>query len=330
MSLSVRYMGLDLKNPLVASPSPFCEHLDKIEEMISAGASAIVLHSLFEEQIRIETEGLNRNLSAGTESFAEALSYFPDLDHYKLGSEDYLTHIQKVKQAVDVPVIGSLNGVSTGGWIDYAKEIESAGADGLELNIYFMPTDPASQGHQVEQLHIQLVKDITSSLAIPVAVKVSPYFSAPVNFLSRLDQAGADALVIFNRFYQPDIDLENLQILPDLVLSHPDELRLRLRWAAVLSPVLDADIAITGGVHTAEDVIKSMMTGAKVAMMTSAILKNGTFHFKTVLDGITEWMEQHDYESIRQMQGSLNYRNVTDPAAYERANYMKILGSWRD
>lgn len=330
MSLSVRYMGLNLKNPLAASPSPFCEHLNKIEEMAAAGASAIVLHSLFEEQLRTEGEGLNRNLSAGTDSFAEALSYFPDLDHYKLGREEYLTHLQKAKQAVDVPIIGSLNGISTGGWIEYAKEIESAGADGLELNIYFMPTDPGSPGHQVEQLHVQLVKDITSQLTIPVAVKVSPYFSAPANFMSRLDQAGADALVIFNRFYQPDIDLEDLQIKPDLVLSHPDELRLRLRWAAVLSPLLEADLAITGGVYTAEDVIKSMMVGAKVAMMTSAVLKNGSTYFKTVLDEIAQWMEKHEYESIQQMQGSLNYSNVTDPAAYERANYMKILGSWRD
>ncbi|NQT25440.1 dihydroorotate dehydrogenase-like protein [candidate division KSB1 bacterium] len=330
MNLSVRYMGLDLKNPLVASPSPFCEHLDKIEQMVSAGASAIVLHSLFEEQLRAESEGFNRNLMAGTESFAEALSYFPDLDQYKLNRDDYLTHIQNVKKTVDVPIIGSLNGVSSGGWIEYAKEIESAGADGIELNIYFMPTDPASQGHQVEQLYVQLVKDITESLMIPVAVKVSPYFSAPANFLSRLDQAGSDALVIFNRFYQPDIDLENLEIKADVLLSHPDELRLRLRWAAVLSPIIDADIAITGGVHTSEDVLKSMMVGAKVAMMTSAVLQNGPGYFKTVLDGIIKWMEKHDYDSIQQMQGTLNYKNVKDPAAFERANYMKILGSWRD
>lgn len=330
MELSVRYMGLKLSNPLVASPSPFCERLDKIEQMVSAGASAIVLHSLFEEQLRTESEGLNRNLMAGTESFAESLSYFPDLEGYKLGKEEYLSHIQNVKKAVDVPVLGSLNGVSTGGWIQTAVDIESAGADGLELNIYFMPTDPASQGHQVEQLYVQLVKDIAASVTIPVAVKVSPFFSAPANILTRLDQAGADALVLFNRFYQPDVDLDKLSVKPDLVLSHPDELRLRLRWTAVLSPNLDADIAITGGVHSAEDVIKSMMVGANVAMMTSAVLKHGPSHFKTVLNGIQEWMEKHDYNSIQQMQGSLSAKNVPDPAAFERANYMKILGSWRD
>lgn len=330
MDLTVRYMGFTLKNPLVASPSPFCENLDKIEKMASAGASMIVLHSLFEEQLRTESEGLNRNLTAGTESFAEALSYFPEPDQYKLNREQYLTHIQKAKQAVDIPILASLNGISTGGWIQYAREIESAGADGLELNIYFIPTDPGSQGHQVEQLYIQLVKDITASLNIPVAIKVSPYFSAPANILSRLDQAGADALVLFNRFYQPDIDLEQLEIRSDLSLSHPDELRLRLRWAAILSPILKADLAVTGGVHSSDDVLKAMMAGANVAMMTSAVLKNGPMHFRRVLDGITGWMEKNGYESIQQMQGSLNMKHVKDPAAYERANYMKILGSWQE
>lgn len=329
MDLTTRYMGFQLRNPLVASPSPFSEKVDKIRQMVDAGASAVVLHSLFEEQLGVEREGLNRNLTAGTESYAEALTYFPDLDNYKLTGEEYLEHIRRVKAAVDVPVFGSLNGVSSGGWIEIARQIESAGADGLELNIYFIPTDPAALGHQVEQLMIQLVKDVSSRLTIPVAVKISPYFSSTANVMKRLDHAGAKGIVIFNRFYQPDLDLENLEVAPNLSLSTPEELRLRLRWAAIVSPHLDADIAITGGVHTTEDVVKAMMVGARVAMMTSAILKNGPGHFRTVLDGLIQWGEKHDYESIKQMQGSLSHKHVSNPAAFERANYMKILGAWR-
>jgi len=229
-----------------------------------------------------------------------------------------------------VPVFASLNGVSAGGWIEIARQMESAGADGIELNIYFLATDPASLGNQVEQLTVQLVKDVAARVTIPVAVKLSPFFSATANIIRRIDQAGAKGVVIFNRFYQPDLDLENLEVLPDLTLSSPEELRLRLRWAAILFPHLEADIAITGGVHSAEDAIKAMMVGARVAMMTSAVLKNGPGHFKTVLDHMTAWMEKHDYESVEQMQGSMSHTHVADPAAFERANYMKVLGSWRE
>jgi dihydroorotate dehydrogenase (fumarate) len=329
MNLTTHYMGVRLRNPLVVSPSPICEDVGKIKEMVEAGASAVVLHSLFEEQLGIESRGLDRNLTTGTETYAESISYFPDLNNYKLSREEYLEHIHKVKTAVDVPIFASLNGVSSGGWIEIARQMESAGADGLELNIYFLPTDPAAMGHQVEQLMIQLVKDVSSRVTIPVAVKVSPYLSATANILKRLDHAGAKGIVIFNRFYQPDIDLETREVVPDLALSTSEELRLRLRWAAILFPHLHADLAITGGVHTAEDAVKAMMVGAKVAMMTSAILENGPGHFKTVLDGMKDWMEKHGYESIEQMQGSMSYKHVADPAAFERANYMKILGSWQ-
>lgn len=322
-------MGFNLRNPLIASSSPFAESVDKIKEMVESGAAAIVLHSIFEEQIRAESEGLNQNLTQGTESFAEALGYFPDLDTYKLSRDVYLEHISNVKQAVGVPVFGSVNAVSGGGWIEIARQIEEAGADGLELNIYFIPTDPAAMGNQVEQLYVQLVKDITSKVKIPVAVKLSPYFSATANIIKRLDQAGARAVVLFNRFYQADLDIENLEVKPDLVLSTPDELRLRLRWAAILSPHLDAHIAITGGVHSAEDVIKCMMVGAKAAMMTSAILKNGPGHFKTVLHGVRDWIDKHEYDSINQLQGTMSLAHVKEPAAFVRSNYMKILGSWQ-
>ena len=326
--LATSYLGLSLKNPLVVSPSPLCEDLGAIRKMEDAGASAVVLHSLFEEQLTLDSQDLDRFLTSGTESFAEALSYFPDMGQFKLGPEAYLEHIQKAKKAVKIPIIGSLNGVSTGGWVSFAKKIEQAGADALELNVYYIATDPDMSGAQVEQMYADLVRDVRASLKIPIAVKLGPYFSSMASVARRLDQAGANGLVLFNRFYQPDFDLEKLEVTPNLNLSRSEELRLRLCWVAILSGLIKADMAITGGVHTAEDVIKSMMAGAKVAMMTSALLKNGIEHLKTVREGIAAWMEKHEYASIRQMQGSMSQKSVAEPAAFVRANYMKVLRSY--
>lgn len=328
VDLSTTYLGLTLKNPLVVSPSPLCEKIDNIRQMEDAGASAVVLPSLFEEQITLESHHLDRYLSHGTESFAESLTYLPDMVDYNLGPDGYLELIRRAKFVVDIPIIGSLNGVSTGGWITYAKKIEEAGADALELNTYYIPTDPELTGAQVEQMYLDLVRDVKASVRIPVAIKLSPNFSAIPNMARRLDQAGADALVMFNRFYQPDFDLENLEVVPSLILSGSYELLVRLTWVAIVYGHIRADLAITGGVHTALDVLKAMMVGARVAMMTSALLKNGIEHLATVRTDLLTWMEQHEYESIRQMQGSMSHRSVANPAAFERANYMKVLSSY--
>ena len=326
--LTTTYLGLNLKNPLVASASPLCEHLDNIKRMEDAGAGAVVLHSLFEEQIMFESNHLDRFLTHGTESFAESLSYFPDLGNYKLGPDGYLDHVRRAKAAVGIPIIGSLNGVSTGGWIRYAKMIQEAGADALELNVYYIPTDPEMTSTQVEQMYLDLVRDVKATLKIPVAVKLGHAFTAIANLVRRLDQAGADGLVLFNRFYQPDFDLENLEAAPRLTLSNSYELLLRIHWVAILYGRIKADLAITGGVHTAEDVLKAMMSGARVAMMTSALLKNGIGHLAKVRSDLLAWMEEHEYASIREMQGSMSYRSVAEPAAFERGNYMKVLSSY--
>ncbi|MBI2560917.1 MAG: dihydroorotate dehydrogenase-like protein [candidate division NC10 bacterium] len=326
--LSTTYLGLSLKNPLVVSASPLSEDVGNIRRMEDAGAAAVVLHSLFEEQINVESQQLDRYLSQGTESFAESLSYFPDLTRYNLGPDGYLEHLRRIKAAVDIPIIGSLNGVSTGGWITYARKIQEAGADALELNLYFIPTDPKMTGAQVEQMYVDLARDVKASVGIPVAVKLNHFFSAMANMAQGLDQAGADALVLFNRFYQPDFDLESLEVVPSLTLSSSYELLLRLHWVAILHGHVRADLAITGGVHTAQDVLKSMMAGARVAMMTSALLKNGIEHLTMVRADLLAWMEEHEYTSIRQMQGSMSYRSVANPSAFERANYMKVLSSY--
>ncbi len=327
-NLTTKYLGLTLKNPIVASAGPLCKDIGHILHMEDAGISAVVLHSLFEEQIAIESESLDTYLDAGAERFAESLSYFPDLGNYNVGPDGYVEHLRKAKQAVDVPVIGSLNGVSTGGWIRYAKMIEDAGADALELNLYYMPTDPSKDAAAVEQMYTDLVSHVSASIKIPVAVKIGPYFSSIPNVAKKLDEAGAGALVIFNRFYQPDIDLEALDVTPNLVLSNSYELLLRLHWAGLIRDHVKCDIAITGGVHTAEDVIKSMMVGGNVAMITSAMLRQGIDYVTKLEEDMTKWMEEHEYESIQQMQGSMSAKNVKNPSAYERANYMKVLSSY--
>lgn len=328
IDLSTKYLGFKLKNPLVVSASPLCKDLGIIKRMEDAGAGAIVLHSLFEEQINLESNELDRFLSFGSDVSAEAVDMFPEMGEYNIGPDEYLEHIRKAKQSVRVPIIASLNGVSAGGWTRYARLMEEAGADALELNIYYLPTDPELSGATVEHMHTELVSVVKQSVRIPLAVKLGPQFSAFANLAKQLDHAGANALVIFNRFYQPDFDLENLEVTPNLVLSRSNELKLRIHWAAILYGRIKADIAITGGVHTPEDVIKSMMSGARVAMLTSALLEQGPEYLRVLLAGVQTWMENHGYESIQQMQGSMSQKNVPQPAAFERGNYMKVLSSY--
>ena len=325
--LSTTYLGLKLRNPLVASSGPLCKSVDNLCRMEDAGVGAVVLHSLFEEQINLESFELDRWLEPN-EGFVEAQSYLPDLTAYNIGPEGYVEHIANAKKSVRIPVIGSLNGVSSGGWIRYARLIEQAGADALELNIYYLPTSGAMTGAQVEMLHTELVEEVKASIRIPVAVKLGPYFSSTPNMMLKLDCAGANALVLFNRFYQPDFDLENLEVVPNLALSNSSELLMRLHWVAVLYGQIKADMAITGGVHTAEDVVKSMMAGAKVAMMTSALLRHGIGHIAGVLGRLGEWLDEHEYQSIDEMRGSMSRRAVADPETFERANYMRVLSSY--
>lgn len=328
IDLTTTYLGLKLKNPLVASAGPLSKDIDSVRRLEDSGLGAIVLHSLFEEQIELESTALDRGLSAGTEMYAESLSFFPDMRQYNIGPESYLELLRKAKAAVRIPVIASLNGISTGGWVRYAKLMEEAGADALELNVYLLSTDLNVSGADVEQGYVDLVKQVRGQAHIPVAVKLGPYFSSMANLARRLDQAGANALVLFNRFYQPDFDLETLDVVPSLSLSNSDELLLRLHWIAILFGRIRADLALTGGVHTAVDVLKSMMAGARVAMATSCLLRNGTACARQILKDVEQWMGDHEYESIRQMQGSMSYQSVSDTAAFERGNYMKVLSSY--
>lgn len=328
VDLSTQYLGLQLKNPLVASASPLSKKVDTVRQLEDAGASAVVMYSLFEEQISHESRALDHFLSTGTESYAEALTYFPDMDNYNVGPDGYLSLIQKIKSAVSIPVIGSLNGISTGGWVDYAKKIEEAGADALELNIYYVPTSLDLTAQELEQSYVDLVTDVRKQIHIPLAIKLSPYFTALPNLAKRLAGAGVNGLVLFNRFYQPDLDVETLEVVPNLVLSTSDELRLPLRWTAILYGRVQADLALTSGVHTAQDVVKAVMAGAKVTMLASALLHHGVGHLTHLVDGLTQWMETYEYTSIQQMCGSMSQQAVAEPAAFERANYMKALQSF--
>jgi dihydroorotate dehydrogenase (fumarate) len=328
--LSTTYLGLNLKNPLVASASPLSKKVETARRLEEAGIAAIVMYSLFEEQIIHESLELDHYLTRGTDSFAEAMSYLPDGGMYSIGPEKYLDQVAGLKKALKIPVIGSLNGVSKGGWTRYAKQIQDAGADALELNLYYIPTDLDLTAQELENSQVELVAEVKSVISIPLAVKLSPFVTALPNFARRIVEAGANGLVLFNRFYQPDFDLEELEIVHNLDLSTSADLRLPLRWISILYDKVKADFALTSGVHTAKDVLKSMMAGAKVAMTASHLLLNGEQAIGPILSDLEAWMKEREYESIEQMQGSMSQKNVREPAAFERANYMKVLGSWRE
>ncbi|WP_174842799.1 dihydroorotate dehydrogenase-like protein [Candidatus Oscillochloris fontis] len=332
IDLSTSYLGLSLKTPIVAAASPLSHHPDVVQRLEEAGVSAVVMYSLFEEQIIRTSLELDYLLTHGSESFAEALNYLPDHGKYSVGPERYIEQIHELKRKATIPVIGSLNGISPGGWIHYARLIEEAGADALELNIYNIPTDPKISGADLEQSYVDLVRNIRAEIQIPLAVKLSPYFSSLPNLAWRLMEAGAQSLVLFNRFYQPDFDLEKLEVVPNLQLSSSSELRVPLRWVALLYGRVPVDLAITSGVHTAEDVLKAMMAGAKVTMLASALLKTNTpdAYVRQLITDLQAWMTEREYESITQMQGSMAQRAVAQPGAYERANYMKVLNSYPD
>ncbi len=327
--LTTTYLGLKLKNPLVASASPLSEKVDNVRKMEESGVAAVVMYSLFEEQILRESLQLDHFLNFGTESFAEALTYFPEMGHYTLAPDIYVETLHRIKQAVSIPVIGSLNGVSTGGWIDYAHKIEQAGADALELNLYYLPTDPDLTSAELEDTYIQLVSDVRATVKIPLAVKLSQFFTTLPNLARRLTKAGANGLVLFNRFYQPDFDLEELTVVPNLVLSTSNELRLPLRWIALLYGRIPTDFAITSGVHTAEDMIKSIMAGASVTMVASELLTKGIGRAAEMVADYQNWLDEKEYISTTQMKGSMSQQAVADPAAFERSNYMKVLNSYQ-
>jgi len=330
MDLTTSYLGLKLRNPIVPSASPLSHTLESMKRMEEAGAAAIVMYSLFEEQIIHETAALNYYLNYGSESFFEARSYFPDIHDYNLGPEEYIELLRKAKKSLEIPVIGSLNGITAGGWVQYARKMEEAGADALELNVYYIPTDLTMTSADVEDRYLEVLNEVKRTVKIPIAMKLGPFISSFSNFARRLDGAGVNGLVLFNRFYQPDIDLEALEVRPGVVLSDSHDNRLSLRWIAILRGHLKASLAATSGVHTAEDVLKLVMAGADATMMCSSLLKHGPKHIADVLAGIDQWMINHEYVSIGQMKGSMSQKSVADPSAFERANYMKALNQYRE
>ncbi|HYL62823.1 MAG TPA: dihydroorotate dehydrogenase-like protein [Candidatus Methylomirabilis sp.] len=328
VDLTTKYLGLTLRNPLIASASPLTESIQNILQMEDAGIAAVVLPSLFEEQLQLESEALDQDLSRGVDEFPEAITYLPNLISYNMGPDGYLELIRAARQRAAIPVIASLNGSTRGGWLTYAKEMEQAGASAIELNLYNIESDVNRSSHEVERSYCEIVEQVKTSVKIPVAVKVSPFFSAMANMARRLNHAGADGLVLFNRFYQPDFDPENLELVPRLELSRPYELLLRMHWVAILYGKVDASLAITGGVHETDDVLKSIMAGASAVMMTSALLQNGIRHAHRVLEELRRWTEDHEYRSIRQMTGCMSQGAVAHPGAFERGNYMKVLSSY--
>jgi dihydroorotate dehydrogenase (fumarate) len=330
MNLSTKYLGMALRTPLVPSASPLSNGLDNVRRMEDAGAAAIVFHSLFEEQIVQEQNELHHHLTHGTESYAEALTYAPDLDEVTVGPETYLNEIAAAKQAVSIPIIGSLNGSTLGGWTRYAKEIEQAGADALELNIYWIPTDWEQTGADVEARYVEILYQVKSSISIPVAVKLSPFFSSFANVAVSLVRAGANGLVLFNRFYQPDFDLETLCVTPNILLSTPMAMRLSLRWIAILYGNIRVDLAATSGIHSGKDVIKMVMAGADVAMLCSVLLRRGIDHIKVIEREMEEWLVAHEYDSLVQLKGSMSQKYCPNPDAFERAQYVRgITTSWQ-
>ena len=325
MDLTTKYLGMQLRTPLVASASPLSHEISSIRSLEDAGASAVVLYSLFEEQLHKEALELELHLNAGTESFAESLTYFPHSSEFHTGPDEYLEHIRKAKSAVDIPIIASLNGATLGGWTKYAKQVEQAGADAIECNLYSIPTNTEILGSDVENAYLDIVRQVKLAVHIPVAAKLSPFFSNLANAAKRLDQMGTDGLVLFNRFYQPDIDLEELEIKPNVLLSTPQDLRLPLTWIGILFGRIRASLAATSGVHGPEDVIKLLMVGADVTMMCSALLRYGIAHLRLVEVGMRKWMEEHEYESVQQMQGSMSQQRCADPGAFERSQYMRAV-----
>jgi dihydroorotate dehydrogenase (fumarate) len=329
MDLSTTYLGLNLRTPLIASASPLSEHVDTIKHLEDVGASAVVLFSLFEEQIEMEQQAIHHHTTHGAESFAEAVTYTPDLPKFHHGPDAYLNHIRKAKEAVDIPIIASLNAYSIGGWTRFARQIQDAGADALELNVYYIPTDVNLSGAQVEQTYLDVMQSVKSVVSIPVAMKLSPFFSNMAYMAKRLDDAGANGLVLFNRFYQPDIDLEELEVRPNVLLSTPQALRLPMRWLAILYGRIKADMAATSGIHAAEDVLKMLMVGANAVMMASTLLKNGVTYVSKLEQDLRQWMMDHEYESVKQMRGSMSQINSANPSAFERAQYMKALANYK-
>lgn len=328
IDLSTEYLGLKLKSPLVVSSNPLTDSTESIQRLEAAGAAAVVMPSIFEEQLTMESNALDSDLSRGTDSFAESLSFFPSYDNYRQGQDTYLEQLRNSKKVVGIPVLGSLNGATAGGWVSFAKEIEEAGADALELNTYSLPVDPRIPSSVVEEGIIELVRQVKASTKIPIAVKLSPQFTSVPHLASKLDKAGADAIVLFNRFYQPDFDIANLNVVPRLTLSRPEELLLRLHWTAILYGTIRAQIAVTGGVHSAQDVLKSVMAGGQIAMLASVLLANGVSQLTTIQSDLVQWMEEHEYTSIWQMRGSLSRQSVPNPVTFERGNYIKTLSSF--
>jgi dihydroorotate dehydrogenase (fumarate) len=329
MDLTTTYMGLPLKSPLVVGASaPLTEDIDNIKRIEDAGGAGVVLHSFFEEQLQKERLELHHHLTHGTNSFAEALSYFPEPEIFHIGEEEYLNHIRKAKESTNIPIIASLNGYDLGGWIHYSRQIEQAGADAIELNIYYVPTDMNISSAQIEQNYIDIVKAVKADVKIPVAIKISPFFSNMANMAKRLTDAGADALILFNRFYQPDIDLKQLEVTPHLLLSSPEAMRLPMRWIGILYGRIETDFAATSGIHHGQDVIKMMMVGANVTMIVSTLLRHGIHHIQDIEQEIRQWMEENEYESIKQMRGSMSQLHCPDESAFERAQYLKTIQTY--
>jgi dihydroorotate dehydrogenase (fumarate) len=325
MDLETTYLSLRLGCPIVPSASPLSMEIGRLRAMEDAGAGAVVLHSLFEEQIEREAHTLSHYMALGQETYAESLTYLPEPPGFRHGPDDYLEHVRGAKAALGIPVIASLNGSTPGGWTAYARGMQEAGADAVELNLYEIPADLDTTAQDVETRHLEVVAQVRAAIAIPLAVKIGPYFSAPASMAARLRKAGADGLVLFNRFYQPDLDLVDLEVRPGVHLSDPDELLLRLRWIAILHGRLPLSLAATGGVHGHEDVLKALLVGADVAMMCSALLRRGIGHLATVRADLVRWMEEREYVSVEQLKGSMSQRSCHDPTAFERASYMKAI-----
>jgi dihydroorotate dehydrogenase (fumarate) len=328
MNLSTRYMGFNLRSPLIIGASPMVDDLSMVKRLEDAGASAVVMHSLFEEQLVREQIATFSFVDGPSEAFAEAITYFPTPEHFVLGPDDYLNQIRKIHEQVDIPVIGSLNGMTPGGWLNYARQIEQAGADGLELNVYFLATDPDEMSQRIETQTIEMLQLVKNAVSIPVAVKLYPFYTSFANIAQSLAQAGADALVMFNRFYQPDIDLENLEVQRRLKLSDPSELLLRLRWLAILSGRIHSSLAASGGIHSGADAIKAIMCGADIVQLVSVLLQHGPEYISTIEKEMTHWLELHDYASLNELKGAMGLRRCPDPKTYERANYVELLKSW--